>query len=590
MSGPVRRTVDALNALSVFGADQEGAYREHSQAVREALGEDVPTVLSGYLRGWAEEGAPGAVVLTGNAGTGKTALAEAFAVACGARLPDSDGLEEIAAGRFVVKDLSGLGEHDRSRVAGLAVEIQEGRREAQLLLCANEGMLRATLEAAGPAGVLRPVDDALRSGLGREERLLVINMNRQRWTAPDTWHALLDYLTRSERWGPCDGCGESQECPLRRNAEALRSSGPREAVRLLVQAASGGGVVTLRELLAALSHAITGGRTCDDVQSALGRGELFDASAGYFHQLFGPSLRPDQIESSPLMQALREIGVGTSADLQVDEWLRDAGSAPSEVRRLSEDEGVHGRVRTQVGPMTVAALGELITISDDAVAVEKCLADLAEGRQFLVLWRRRVFFEAPMLLGGRAATFRRLSRRPSFGGLLDLVEALQSARSTAEARARIVTGMNFLAAGYHSYRGQLVVPDAGSLAARDPGSFRLPTPSLVHSEVPVERIRLRLAEAPELADFLDIDQVGAVLSVARDGKPPLELALTPRLYQAVADSADFRAPVGSDIPEMTELELFYSRLGLERAEAGLHVVDPHIQAIRRVTLPELGNA
>ena len=36
-------TVNALNSLSVLGAHQGAAYREHSKAARDVLGEDIST-------------------------------------------------------------------------------------------------------------------------------------------------------------------------------------------------------------------------------------------------------------------------------------------------------------------------------------------------------------------------------------------------------------------------------------------------------------------------------------------------------------------------------------------------------------------
>ena len=100
--------VAALRALSVFSADQAGAYREHFAALAVALGDDVETKLGAFLTGWAESGQPGTVVLTGNAGTGKTAAAEAYCRALGVPLPDHDALVEVSPGRRVLKDLSGL--------------------------------------------------------------------------------------------------------------------------------------------------------------------------------------------------------------------------------------------------------------------------------------------------------------------------------------------------------------------------------------------------------------------------------------------------------------------------------------------------
>ena len=101
-------TVAALSLLSIFSANQGGAYREHYAKLAEVLGSDVDTRLGGYVREWARSGVTGAVLLTGNAGTGKTAVAEVYCRVLGTDLPTEDSLFEVKTGYVVIKDLSGL--------------------------------------------------------------------------------------------------------------------------------------------------------------------------------------------------------------------------------------------------------------------------------------------------------------------------------------------------------------------------------------------------------------------------------------------------------------------------------------------------
>jgi hypothetical protein len=591
----VKKTVEALNALSIFGPHHGGAYREHAAFVREVLGADVPTKIGGFISDWAADAAPGVVVLTGNAGTGKTALAELYCRTIGADLPADDGLIEVAGDRFVVKDLSGVQRaEDRREAVRLADEIRDGGRDATFLLCANEGLLRAAIAAAGLSSMIEFLDRGLANGAAREGRALLVNMNRQRWTGPTIWGRLLDYLTREDLWQPCENCAGAEWCPIAANAASLRAPGVRESARWLAQLAAGGGVATLRELLAVLAHAITGGLTCDEVQRRHdARGdEAFFADSGYFNLFFGEGLSAVRAERSPLLQGLRESGVGSAADLEVDSWLRDTGDAPRELRDLAGGDGapVHARLQTPVGPMSFEKLGETISLSDDRTTVDACLENLARGGNFLPLWRRRVFFEAAPYVRGRTGAFTRLSNFSYFDDLLDLAESLREGRHAAEERQRIVTGLNYLAAGFHSFAGHLIVPDAASLVARNPGSFRRPAPSLVHSEVPVDRVSLRPEDDEELRAILDADDVRVVLVVDRGSGEAAELVLTPRLYQAVRESGEFRAPVGGDIPEMVELESFYASLATESASEVIRIVDPGREAIRVVTLPEFRHA
>ena len=559
--------------------------------MREVLGDDVPTKIGGFLSAWAATDDPGTVVLTGNAGTGKTALAEIYCRTVRAELPADDGLIEVAPGRFVVKDLSGVRyEADRLDVVQLAGELREGSRNAKLLLCANEGLLRATIAGASRPDLADLLDKGLANGAVRDARAVLINMNRQRWTGKEIWDGLLNYLTREELWQPCECCGGAEWCPIRANALAFRRPVVRESARWLVQFASGAGVATLRELLAVLAHAITGGLSCEDVKQRYDqRGvEAFFADSAYFNLFFGDGLATARAERSPLLLSLRECGVGAVADLETDLWLRDSGVAPRELRELAASNGVaaHTQVQTPVGPMSFQELGETISLSDDRTTVQSCLENLARGRNFLSLWRRRVFFEAAAFVRGRAGAFTRLSKFSYFDDLLDLVESLRAGRPMAEDRQRIVTGLNYLAAGFHSFAGHLVVADGASLVARNPGSFRRPAPSLVHSQIPVDRVALRPEDSDELREMLDADDVRVVLAVEHGAGEAAELVLTPRLYQAIRESGEYRAPVGRDIPEMVELESFYATLAAAPSSDAVRIVDPSREAIRAVTLPE----
>lgn len=217
----------ALRSLSVFDADQGGAYREHFASLAATLGEDIETKLGRYVTGWAVAGQPGAVVLTGNAGTGKTAVAEAYCRALGAILPSDDRLIDIAPGRRVVKDLSGLPD-PASRAATLRDALRaEG---AQTLVCANEGVLRDGLNDIGNLPVIEALKAALRHGAAVAGSTTIVNVNRQRLTGDRLWEQLLDYVSREELWSGCRDCPfDAGGCPMRSNAAHLRQGSVRDS-------------------------------------------------------------------------------------------------------------------------------------------------------------------------------------------------------------------------------------------------------------------------------------------------------------------------------------------------------------------------
>jgi hypothetical protein len=335
--------VAALRTLSIFGPDQAAAYREHYGEVARVLGPDIETRLITRTREWAATGSPGLRVMTGNAGTGKTGCAETFCQASGGELPRDDGLVRIADGRWVIKDLSGV-PNGASRAAALRRAIELAASD-QVLVCANEGVLREALGILEHDGIdlMALLDAALRQGASRSGTVLIVNLNRQRLTSEGVWQALVRHLVRDALWTGCLGCpfGDGA-CPMRANAEALRNPEVADGVRVLVRFASGEAVPTLRELLAILARGITGGLSCGEVkQKFRDRGaDYFDARHAYFSLAFGDGdnarrLDQDVRERSPLLGGMRAAGLGDIADLEVDDWLRDASGAPLVVQRLA---------------------------------------------------------------------------------------------------------------------------------------------------------------------------------------------------------------------------------------------------------------
>jgi hypothetical protein len=610
--------VPALKALSVFSADQAGAYREHFRPLARVLGKDVQTKLGRYVTAWAEDALPGVLVLTGNAGTGKTAVAEAYCRALGASLPDDDGLTEVAPGSWVVKDLSGLPDSP-ARATALAAVLGSSL-EAQALVCANEGVLRDALDAIGSAPVLGTLELALRQGAARDDTVTIVNVNRQRPTGDQVWAQLLDFVSREELWSGCEDCPFNLGgCPMRSNAQQLRNPTVREQLRTLVRLGAGEAVPTLREVLAILSWAIVGDLSCKQVKAqnrALGS-DAFTATYGYFTRIVGGGLSSEAVERSPLMAAMRESGLGDVSDLEVDGWLRDSSGAkfkvwvlagdPTALPSPTEPQAAGGprpdplagsqspldRVRTKQRVMTFHALGEMVSTDEDPVKVEDGLDALVSGDGLsnapaLRLWRQRLFFEVPDQLGGAEAAVRRLIEYRHLPSLFALARKAAAGADVIIELTQLIQGLNFLVTGFSSADEGLIVPDPACLFSRDPGSFRPAKPSLVHSLIDRERLAVAAPDRGLVEDILDVDHIDVDLVVDRD--PQLTLRVRPRMYEAIREAAEFQGPVGQGVAEMNDLRGFYGRLAAKAEPDGtLRVANPGSQppALARITLPHL---
>ena len=609
--------VDALSHVVVFGADQAGAYRELFAGVSQVLGEDIPSKLRAWLRAWAESPANGVVILTGNAGTGKTAAAEEFARALGAALPSTDEMSDLN-GAYLAKDVSGIATRDQRADAFRRALGESDRRKS--LMCANEGILRDAAEdlAIEFPGLGKSLDIALVTGASRESGLTIVNVNRQRVTAPAIWNHVLDFMTRAELWQGCEGCPASDQsdengrCPMRANAEALRRSDTREVLRTLVAVASGEVVPTIREVLAVIAYAICGDAsdgdgptrmwTCDDVRARFrDRGRnAFTATSGYCNLVFGAGLEDEICERSPLLNALRRLDAGACADLEVDSWLRDSGRASESVRWLAGaprpedgDESLGGSrshldvVRTAEGEMTFYRLGEIVSISEDDAKVRAGLRALVlEEPPAQRMWRRRMLFEGSEALGGNSSSVQRLISLDHAPDLLRLAARVSKNEDVVTDLKVIVKGLNFLVTGHADASEGLVVPEPASLFARNPGSFRRARPAFVHTKVPIEDLRLDVPDRDLVLEILDVDHVEVRLVVSNDDL--LALTINPRLYQVIREAETYRGPVAHGVAEMADLRGFYGRVAQSAAghrEIGLQIADPVKGTLVRVRLP-----
>jgi len=595
--------------LSVFSADQAGAYREHFAVLAVALGEDVKTKLGRFLAEWAESRAPGTVVLTGNAGTGKTAAADAYCRALGASLPVRDAVVEVSPAQRVLKDLSGL-PNPASR--GAALRDALGLVGTQTLICANEGVLRDALADLQLDDATRTLEEALRHGAARNGGLTVVNVNRQRPTGEQLWSQVLDYVTRTELWTGCADCPyEVGGCPMRSNAEQLRRPDVRDQLRTLFRLGTGEAVPTLREVLAIFSWAIVGRESCDRVRERnrdLGQ-VAFTATDGYFTRIVGGGMSEDDAERSPLLSGLRGCGLGDVSDLQVDGWLRDTNGAPGPVQVIAGSTNAPGsdpdgpgesalagsrspldRIRTKQHEMTFHALGEMVSTDEDPTRVEDGLDALVRGdggtnAPAQMLWRQRLYFEASTELGGAVATARRLLSFRHAHELIALASKGALGSDTYHELNELVRGLNFLVTGFASSSEGLIVPDPACLFARDPGAFRPARPSLVHSLVIIDRLAVTVPDRGLVEDLLDIDHVDVELVV--DGSADLTLRIGPRMYEAIREAAEFSGPVGQGVAEMNDLRGFYGRLAARfPTEESLRVADPEShRGLVRITLP-----
>ena len=288
------------------------------------------------------------IVLTGDAGHGKTSLSAAALKNLGMTGKEAatavESLGDASApiartpnGRalWLFSDLSNVSVEEATQVLLRLLEPTDG---GVAIVCANEGRLRAAV-ANDNSGQLSAVTQTLEDGIktgsvtSADPSMVVLNLNYQS-VAPDDGGGLVDWalktwVTDKRRWSVCAKCDARNDCPILANHLALSdvTKGPRRvsAFRdLLATVEKSGQVITTRQALALVAHAITGGISCRDVHrmNAPNGDDMGWQFPYLYHQaLFGGDLTREQRRSVAPFAALRRLDPALVALRSVDDRL-----------------------------------------------------------------------------------------------------------------------------------------------------------------------------------------------------------------------------------------------------------------------------
>jgi len=340
--------VKQLRRFLPLAANAEYLYEEHLTG-KQRLVYETKTLV--YLRKLVAKSHRCVIVLTGNAGHGKTHMCCRLLEGNGAADDVMNELREDIEGWKawsvpdallpirIVKDLSEV--EPPERAADLLTELAT-QDSAHVVVCANEGRLRDVVSRAPEAleSILDALDRGLETGETNPESdvsVHVINLNFQASVAGDGGflkHVLGHFLDNQAAWNVCAKCRAHLECPILENRMALTLSPSaerenrhsREALMDLVRIAEETGyVLTYRETLVFVAYLITGGLSCAEVARRHTDGRRRDGLKQYrlLDLLFSPSLSEDQAEILRVLQCVKRLDPGRIALRPVDEELHD---------------------------------------------------------------------------------------------------------------------------------------------------------------------------------------------------------------------------------------------------------------------------
>jgi hypothetical protein len=336
-----------LHRYTTVSPDHEAAFDEFITQVPLPSGEPLrlKTKTEHFVQTCFRRERPPSIILTGNAGDGKTYLCrQIIAAFTGQPVADwADRLEwpieRDGLTLRVVKDLSEMAEDAGADILWeLALDQLEAQSRFVFLIAANEGRLRAVLQRERLEELYQEVDRQLREGPDlSNERLIVLNLNQVTTSmyVPST----LAWLTDPVHWEACQGCVASDACPIHFNATRLADAHIAGRLQQLYQVLENLDIhVTIRDMLIHLAYTLTGGLECETVIRASRRLAWESYRHVYYENVWGEAADEAFRHKAVVVQHLRRLDVGEVSVFEVDNFVvsgrPDDGDIQEEHERL----------------------------------------------------------------------------------------------------------------------------------------------------------------------------------------------------------------------------------------------------------------
>ncbi len=367
----------------------------------------IPTLLDKELRPTVLKGEFRLVVITGNAGDGKTAFLQQLEeqardqqATFDAPLPN--GQRFNLGGRAFITNYDGS-QDEKDRVnddvlrtffAPFEGTDPEGWPSDETRLVAiNEGRLVDFLasEAARFPALRQLIEQGLHTGQDAHG-VAVVNLNlRSVVSDPEEgdnsiMERLLRRITHEKFWSPCHACDLKDRCYAFHNARTFQdvSVGPQVTERLktlyTLTHLRGRLHITLRDLGSALAYTLVGTRDCDEIHKLYENGQREEIAQGFYFNAWMGGGKPT---ADRLLTLLKDVDVGEAADPRLDRSLDFVG--PHRDRRLftfsHRDNYDHAVLQ--------ALFKELPRDFTGKPTIHRAQAH----RRFVAMARRRAFFE-----------------------------------------------------------------------------------------------------------------------------------------------------------------------------------------------------
>jgi hypothetical protein len=368
------------------------------------------------------------VILTGNAGDGKTAFIQKLeeeAKSRGAVIEKSDnlGASFTLAGRTFHALYDGSVETkelgNKQMLAEFFVELAGDRQPTSqvcLIVAMNEGKLRDFLShVAGFPWLSKTLLSHLDLDLQLPPEIVLVNLNlRAVIDAQDDqtnclFDQILDRYVAEEFWSVCDTCPARQRCPVKFNVDTFRirsihGLGEKDAVTIEETNAAAKLArsrlkaifqvlhfrkrihITVRDLRSVLAYTLFGKTSCEEIEEKVRLGIEDFTSSYYYNALF------DTKEKDRVLGMMREFDIGLAASPSLDSQLSFTRPTSPDFKNLFHQFQNHrlpAQGRSESDELDLATLFKQKPTSAEA----RIPAKLEAAKRYVQAARRKLYFE-----------------------------------------------------------------------------------------------------------------------------------------------------------------------------------------------------
>ncbi|REK74204.1 hypothetical protein [Paenibacillus paeoniae] len=385
-------------------------------------------LLTGYSK------APCSVIMTGNAGDGKTRLCRVvYESLTGNKLsewPDSGILDVPFDGGTVVivKDLSELKDEVIFNVLLRLQEfIREGHAENRyFLIAANEGKLTKFLSMHSELEELAAMVKQRFLYHGHNDSQLHL-VNLQDVTSSIYAERIMEEWNKEEYWSDCGSCGKASNCIILLNHRRMARKQVRDRLAEQYRLLDCLGIhLTMREILIHISYTLTGGLTCSDVQRAGYLDIEKHSKRVYFNNFYGVGMPGLESIEQGAVRHFGELDPGQASISFIDDYLLNGDISGENViaerhaRLFGEElDLLFGYYRKQIEVYRSQGNGG-----------EEEIAELMPG------FRRKYFFESE-----EEGELRR--KLIPYVHFYTFMESLESRQKQTQVRRDLIRGLNY---------------------------------------------------------------------------------------------------------------------------------------------------